>query len=63
MNSYEHWLNIADEISALITKIESEIGAQNFTETADRHGLSKINKKLYEALEVAQKAIQKAETE
>ena len=63
MNSYEHWQSIADDISALITKIESEIGAQNFTETADRHGLPKINKKLYEALEVAQKAIQKAETE
>ena len=63
MNSHEHWLGIADDISALIAKIESEIGAQNLTETADRHGLSKINKKLYEALEVAQKAIQKAETE
>ncbi len=63
MNSYDRWLSIADDISKLIAKIESEIGAQNFTETADRHGLSKINKKLYEALEVAQKAIEKAETE
>ena len=63
MNSYARWLSIADDISKLIAKIESEIGAQNFTETADRHGLSKINKKLYEALEVAQKAIEKAETE
>ncbi len=63
MNNYDRWLSIADDISKLIAKIESEIGEQNFTETADRHGLSKINKKLYEALEIAQKAIEKAETE
>ena len=37
MNSYEHWQSIADDISVLITKIESEIGAQNFTETSQTH--------------------------
>ena len=63
MNSYERWMSIADDISGVITRIEAEIGAKNFTETADRHGLSKINKKLYEALEVAQKALKQGETE
>ena len=56
-------MSIADDISGVITRIEAEIGAKNFTETADRHGLSKINKKLYEALEVAQKALKQGETE
>ena len=60
---YNKWCDIAGSIKELIGFIEGEIGSKGFTETSDRHGLSKINKKLYEALEVAQKAIQKAETQ
>ena len=63
MERYNKWTEIAESLEALIGTIEKEIGSKNFTETSDRHGLSKINKKLYEALDVAQKAIQKAETE
>ena len=56
MERYNKWCEIAERIEAVISDIEAEIGSKNFTETSDRHGLSKINKKLYEALEVANKA-------
>lgn len=56
MERYNKWTEIAESLEALIGTIEKEIGSKNFTETSDRHGLSKINKKLYEALEVANKA-------
>lgn len=56
MERYDKWCEIARSLEALISSIEKEIGAKNFTETTDRHSLSKIDKKLYEALEVATKA-------
>ncbi len=54
--NYNKWCDIAGSIEELIQCIEGEIGSKEFTETSDRHGLAKINKKLYEALEVANKA-------
>ena len=63
MQVLEHWHKLAESISALISGVETEIGAKNFTELSDRHALSKIDKKLYEALEVAQKAISALEDE
>ena len=56
MERYDKWCEIARSLEDLISSIEKEIGASNFTETSDRHSLSKIDKKLYEALEVANKA-------
>lgn len=56
LERYDKWMGIAHSIERLISSIEAEIGEKNFTETADRHSLSKIDKKLYEALEVANKA-------
>ena len=53
---YNKWCEIGERIEAVIGDIEAEISSKNFTETSDRHGLVKINKKLYEALEVANKA-------
>ena len=63
MQVLERWYKLAESISALISGVETEIGAKNFTELSDRHALSKIDKKLYEALEVAQKAISALEDE
>lgn len=54
-----NWYEIANELSDFIRKME----VQHFSGISDRHGLVKITKKLYEALEIAQKAIEKAETE
>ena len=56
MERYNKWCDIGSSIEELITMIEGEIGEKNFTETSDRHSLSKIDKTLYEALEVANKA-------
>ena len=42
-----NWYEIAGEISGFIGKME----AQHFSGMSDRHGLVKITKKLYEALE------------
>ena len=56
MERYNKWCDIGSSIEELISKVECEIGEKNFTETSDRHSLSKIDKKLYEALEVANKA-------
>ena len=56
MERYDKWREISSNIEELIIRVEKEIGASNFTETNDRHSLSKIDKKLYEALEVANKA-------
>lgn len=56
MERYDKWCEIARSIEGLITQVEGEIGSRDFTETSDRHGLTKIAKKLYEALEVANKA-------
>ena len=56
MNELERWNSIASEIEALIGMVEAEVGAKNFTSTSSRHSLSKIDKKLYEALEIANKA-------
>ena len=57
MERYNKWCDIGSSIEELISKVEGEIGEKkNFTETSDRHSLSKIDKKLYEALEVANKA-------
>ncbi len=53
---YNRWTDIAGSIEELISFIEGEISSKDFKETSDRHGLSKIDKKLYEALEVANKA-------
>ncbi len=63
MSELERWHRIAESISSLISSVEAEIGAKNFTDLSDRHALSKIDKKLYEALEVAQKAISALEDE
>lgn len=57
----EHWGNLMIAISELIKKVEAEIGSQNFKDVSDRHSLSKIDKKLYEALEVANKAYEALE--
>ena len=54
-----NWYEILKEISGFIEKMED----QHFEGMSDRHSLVKITKKLYEALEVAQKAIEKGETE
>jgi hypothetical protein len=54
-----NWYEITKELSEFIRKMEE----QHFSGMRDRHGLVKITKKLYEALEIAQKAIEKAETE
>ena len=59
VNEHERWYVVRDAISELIAKTE----AQHFIEMSNRHGLVKINKKLYEALEIAQKALEKGETE
>ena len=59
MSDYERWLEITDAISQLIAKTE----AMRFMGMDNRHGLVKVNKKLYEALEIAQKALEKGETE
>ena len=59
INEHERWYEITDAISALIAKTE----VQRFVLMSNRHGLVKINKKLYEALEIAQKALEKGETE
>ncbi len=59
MTNIERWLGIVGDISGLIGKME----AQQFSDMNDKHGLVKINKKLYEALEIAQKAVEKAEME
>ncbi|MBQ7217129.1 MAG: hypothetical protein IJS39_14220 [Synergistaceae bacterium] len=59
MTEEANWYEIAGEISGFIGKMES----QHFSGMSDRHGLVKITKKLYEALEIAQKAIEKGETE
>ena len=56
MTALERWLFLADCIGQLIGTVEKEIAEKNFTELNDRHSLSKIDKKLYEALEVANKA-------
>ena len=56
MTALERWLFLADCIGQLISTVEKEIADKNFTELNDRHSLSKIDKKLYEALEVANKA-------
>jgi hypothetical protein len=56
MERYDKWCEIASRVEELIGFVEGEIGTKKFTETSDRHGLSKIDKKLYEALEVANKA-------
>jgi hypothetical protein len=56
MTELERWLFLADCIGRLIGTVEKEIGEKNFAGVNDRHSLSKINKKLYEALEVASKA-------
>ncbi|MBQ7220736.1 MAG: hypothetical protein IJS28_07140 [Synergistaceae bacterium] len=56
MSELERWYSIASEIEALISMVEAEIGAKNFSGTSSRHSLSKIDKKLYEALEIANKA-------
>ena len=58
LNENRHWYAITDAISEVIAKTE----AQHFSEISNRHGLVKINKKLYEALEIAQKALDKGET-
>ena len=57
----KRWGEIADAISELISKVETEIGSKNFRAVSDRHSLSKIDKKLYEALEVANKAYEALE--
>ena len=57
----EHWGNLANAISELIKKVEAETGSQSFRDISDRHSLSKIDKKLYEALEVATKAYEALE--
>ena len=59
VNESERWYEITDAISELIAKTE----AQHFIGMSNSHGLVKINKKLYEALEIAQKALEKGETE
>ena len=52
---YNRWFEIADCITDIIDKIEAEIDSNHFSEPDDRQALSKINKKMYEALEIAQK--------
>ena len=59
----KHWENLSDAISELIKKVEAEIGSQNFGTVNDRHSLSKIDKKLYEALEIVNKAYESYEPE
>ena len=56
MERYNKWCAIAGSIEQWIASIEREISSKEFTETSDRHGLTKIDKKLYEALEIANKA-------
>ena len=56
MSELERWYSLASEIEVLISKVEAEVAAQSFKDTASRHSLSKIDKKLYEALEIANKA-------
>ena len=56
MERYQKWCEIAGSIEQWIASIEREISSKEFTETSDRHGLTKIDKKLYEALEIANKA-------
>ena len=59
VNESERWYTVVDAISELIARTE----AQSFEVMENRYGLVKINKKLYEALEIAQKALEKGETE
>lgn len=61
LNENRHWYAIAEAISEVIVAIV-KTEAQLFSEISNRHGLLKINKKLYEALEIAQKALDKGET-
>lgn len=54
MSEETSWELIAEELSGFIGKMESH----HFSRMEDRHGLVKIMKKLYEALDVAEKAIE-----
>ena len=58
MDRSKSWFEIANGLEELIGKLEAEIGAKNLLEISDRHSLLKIDKKLYEALEIANKALE-----